>query len=185
MYRYLNQEYEAKLDVVQRKLGQLYRENPTLRVEQQIKAKRRSLYAEHEIVRRLEQNAMISGEVAELQQNEIIELLMQVEELNEHDLENLDQLERDSQKSPSKSVWIISDKCIELGDALLKQLGHGVTYLQGEGAYSGEGKKVIFSVISRSQEEELQKIVKHIDPNAFLAIGNINDVQGGRFQDND
>jgi uncharacterized membrane-anchored protein YitT (DUF2179 family) len=50
-----------------------------------------------------------------------------------------------------------------------------------EGAFSGDNKKVIFSVITRLEEAKLKSIVDEHDPNAFLAIGNIHDVKGGRF----
>jgi uncharacterized membrane-anchored protein YitT (DUF2179 family) len=82
----------------------------------------------------------------------------------------------------TKSVWIISDKYREIGDAMLSRLGRGVTYLQGEGAYTGDEKKVVFSVISRLEEAKLRSIVEEIDPDAFLAIGTIAEVRGGRFK---
>jgi uncharacterized membrane-anchored protein YitT (DUF2179 family) len=82
----------------------------------------------------------------------------------------------------TKSVWIISDKYREIGDAMLSRLGRGATYLQGEGAYTGDEKKVVFSVISRLEEAKLRSIVEEIDPDAFLAIGTIAEVRGGRFK---
>lgn len=82
----------------------------------------------------------------------------------------------------SRSVYIISDNPDELGDALAAQLGRGITYLSGEGGYSGENKKVIFCVITRLEEAKLKSIVEEIDPSAFLAIGHIHDVSGGRFK---
>ena len=82
----------------------------------------------------------------------------------------------------SKSVWIISDKHKEIGDALTQRLGRGVTYLDGEGAYSGDSKKVIFVVITRLEEAKLKSIVEDWDSQAFVAIGNIHDVKGGRFK---
>lgn len=85
----------------------------------------------------------------------------------------------------TKSVWIISDKHEEIGDALLHRLGRGVTYLKGEGAYTGEDKKVIFCVVTRLEESKLKSIVEEMDPGAFLAIGNIHDVKGGRFKKRD
>ncbi|MEC0369378.1 YitT family protein [Paenibacillus chibensis] len=85
----------------------------------------------------------------------------------------------------SKSVWIISDKYKEIGDALTSRLGRGVTYLEGEGAYSGDSKKVIFVVITRLEEAKLKSIVGDWDPHAFLAVGNIHDVKGGRFKKKD
>lgn len=82
----------------------------------------------------------------------------------------------------SKSVWIISDKDHDLGEALMARLGRGVTYLKGEGAYTGDDKKVIFCVISRLEEAKLKSIVEEVDPSAFLAVADIAEVRGGRFK---
>lgn len=82
----------------------------------------------------------------------------------------------------SKAVWIISDNYKDIGDALLSRLGRGVTYLNGEGGYSGDDKKVIFAVITRLEEAKLKSIVAEHDSHAFLAMGNIHDVKGGRFK---
>ncbi|WP_425484677.1 YitT family protein [Kroppenstedtia pulmonis] len=82
----------------------------------------------------------------------------------------------------TKSVWIFSDRFEEIGDALLHRLGRGVTYFKGEGAYTGEGKNVIFCVVTRLEEAKLISIVDDIDPNAFLAIANMHDVKGGQFK---
>ncbi len=81
----------------------------------------------------------------------------------------------------SKSVWIISELHQEIGGALLARLGRGVTYLKGEGAYTGDDKKVIFCVITRLEEAKLKSIVEEIDSSAFLAVANISEVKGGRF----
>ncbi|WEK54322.1 MAG: YitT family protein [Candidatus Cohnella colombiensis] len=85
----------------------------------------------------------------------------------------------------SKSCWIISDNHKGIGDAILARLGRGVTFLNGEGAYTGDQKKVIFCVINRLEEAKLKSIVTELDPHAFLAIGNIHDVKGGRFKKKD
>ncbi|WP_175989702.1 YitT family protein [Bacillus sp. Marseille-Q1617] len=82
----------------------------------------------------------------------------------------------------SKSVWIISDNYEKIGDALLHRLGRGVTYLKGEGAFSGDDKKVIFCVITRLEDAKLKDIVSEHDPAAFLAIADIAEVRGGRFK---
>lgn len=85
----------------------------------------------------------------------------------------------------SKSVWIISEKSQDIGDALVSRLGRGVTYLHGEGGFTGGQKRVIFCVITRLEEAKLKSIVEELDPAAFLAIGNIHDVKGGRFKKKD
>lgn len=85
----------------------------------------------------------------------------------------------------SKSAWIISDKHQEVGDAILARLGRGVTYLIGEGGYSGDDKKVIFCIVTRLEEAKLKSIVEEIDKAAFLAVADINEVRGGRFKKKD
>jgi len=85
----------------------------------------------------------------------------------------------------SKAIWIISEHHEEIGDALNSRLGRGVTYLNGEGAYSGDQKRVIFTVITRLEEAKLKSIVNDIDPGAFLAVGDIHDVKGGNFKKRD
>lgn len=82
----------------------------------------------------------------------------------------------------SKSVWIISENNDLIGEAILDRLGRGVTYISGEGGFTGDRKKVIFCVITRLEEAKLKSIVDEIDPSAFLAVGNIHDVKGGRFK---
>ncbi|AMA72476.1 MULTISPECIES: YitT family protein [Aneurinibacillus] len=82
----------------------------------------------------------------------------------------------------SRSVWIISDKYEEIGEALLARLGRGVTYLNGEGGYTGDNKKVIFCVITRLEEAKLKAIIEDIDEAAFLAVGSIHNVKGGNFK---
>jgi uncharacterized membrane-anchored protein YitT (DUF2179 family) len=85
----------------------------------------------------------------------------------------------------SKSVWIISERYQEVGDAIMARLGRGVTYLNGEGAFTGDDKKVIFCVITRLEEAKLKTIVEEIDSSAFLAVADIAEVRGGRFKKKD
>ncbi|WP_400247971.1 YitT family protein [Niallia sp. JL1B1071] len=85
----------------------------------------------------------------------------------------------------SKSVWIISDQSEIIGETILARLGRGVTYLKGEGAYTGDTKKVIFCVINRLEEAKLKTIVEELDQTAFLAVANISEVRGGRFKKKD
>ncbi|MEX2460413.1 MAG: YitT family protein [Paenibacillaceae bacterium] len=85
----------------------------------------------------------------------------------------------------SKAIWIISEKNKEIGDTINQRLGRGVTYLKGEGGYTGESKRVIFCVVTRIEEAKMKSIVDEVDPQAFLAVGNIHDVKGGRFKKKD
>lgn len=85
----------------------------------------------------------------------------------------------------SKSAWIISENANQIGEAILNRLGRGVTYFNGEGAYSGDEKRVIFCVINRLEEAKLKEIVTDYDDHAFLAVADIAEVRGGRFKKKD
>ncbi len=85
----------------------------------------------------------------------------------------------------SRAVWIISENHERIGASIMQRLGRGVTYLNGEGAFTGDSKKVIFCVVTRLEEAKLKTIVDELDPSAFLAVGNIHDVKGGRFKKKD
>jgi uncharacterized membrane-anchored protein YitT (DUF2179 family) len=82
----------------------------------------------------------------------------------------------------TKNAWIISDKPTEIADAIISKLGRGVTYIKGEGAYTQDEKRIIFCVFSRIEENKLKEIVLDIDPDAFLAVSNIHEVHGKRFE---
>jgi len=84
-----------------------------------------------------------------------------------------------------KSVYIISDSTDEIADAITERLGRGVTFLHGEGSYSGEDKRVILCVFTRLEETKLKDIIKELDPQAFIIATDVSTVHGGRFKKKD
>lgn len=82
----------------------------------------------------------------------------------------------------SKGVIIVSDNPEEISEALLARLGRGVTVLHGQGGYTGEPKKVLYSVITRLEIAKLKAIVNEKDENAFVTINEVHDVMGGRVK---
>lgn len=85
----------------------------------------------------------------------------------------------------SKSIWIISEQQEELGEAINSELGRGVTYLHGEGAYTGDNKKLFFCIINRLEEAKLKSLIEELDPSDFLAVADITEVREGRFKKRD
>ena len=81
-----------------------------------------------------------------------------------------------------KALIIISEKHEEIRPFILKNLDRGGTYLDGEGMYSGEKKRVIFTVITRRELASLEAKINQIDPNAFLTIMNTNEILGEGFK---
>ncbi|WP_223588066.1 YitT family protein [Neobacillus bataviensis] len=84
-----------------------------------------------------------------------------------------------------KSVYIISDNTDEISDAITERLGRGVTYLHGEGSYSGEDKRVILCVFTRLEETKMKDIIRELDPQAFIIATDVSSVYGGRFKKKD
>ncbi|MGG1679022.1 YitT family protein [Neobacillus sp. NRS-1170] len=84
-----------------------------------------------------------------------------------------------------KSVYIISDNTTEIADAITERLGRGVTYLHGEGSYSGEDKRVILCVFTRLEETKMKDIIRELDPQAFIIATDVSSVYGGRFKKKD
>jgi uncharacterized membrane-anchored protein YitT (DUF2179 family) len=82
----------------------------------------------------------------------------------------------------SKGVMIVSDNADEIADTLLARLGRGVTILHGQGGFSQEPKKVLYSVITRLEIAKLKAIVDETDPGAFVTIHDVHDVIGGQVK---
>jgi len=82
----------------------------------------------------------------------------------------------------SKSIIIISDKYEEIAQDIMNKFERGVTYIEAQGAYSGENKKIVFCVITRLELANLKNHVLDIDPTAFIAIENVHEVEGGQVK---
>ncbi len=81
----------------------------------------------------------------------------------------------------SKVVLIISPRHGKIADAIGRELQRGVTYLEGEGFYSGNSTKVILSVVKKQQLAELKRLVTQIDPDAFVIVQEAHQVLGDGF----
>ena len=80
-----------------------------------------------------------------------------------------------------KAAFIVSDKPLEISDAILRNIHHGATLLYGQGAFSGEEKKIIFAIVDLTQITRVRHLIEDIDPSAFLFIMNTTDVIGRGF----
>lgn len=82
-----------------------------------------------------------------------------------------------------ESIMLISDKSTEIADAIMKDLSRGVTFIEAEGAYSGEKKKIIYSIVSSREIPRIKNIALSYDEKAFMSINAISDVKGRGFRD--
>jgi uncharacterized membrane-anchored protein YitT (DUF2179 family) len=80
-----------------------------------------------------------------------------------------------------KSVTIISDANEEIAVRIINEMVRGVTFLEGQGAYSGCARKVLNCVVNHYQIPLLKEIVFEIDPKAFMFITETVEVAGRGF----
>ena len=80
-----------------------------------------------------------------------------------------------------KMVLVISDYPEEIAEAVLHRIHRGVTYLSGQGAFTGRPKKILLTVVNNIQLKRLEEVVYTIDPAAFTIVGNTFNVLGRRF----
>lgn len=81
----------------------------------------------------------------------------------------------------AKGILVVSNKNEEIDPLLMTGLERGVTFLSGEGGFSGHSKKIIYMVVSSSELNEVKRIVHEIDEKAFLSIINVHEVEGEGF----
>ncbi len=81
-------------------------------------------------------------------------------------------------------VTIVSSKSKEIKDAIINNLGRGVTIYKGERGYgtSGIGDKqidIIFTVVTRLEVTKVKEVVRSIDRKAFIVMNVITETNGG------
>lgn len=81
----------------------------------------------------------------------------------------------------AKGILVVSNKSEEIAPLLMTGLQRGVTFLHGEGGFSGVDKKMIYMVVSARELNEVKRIIHEIDEQAFLSILNVHEVEGEGF----
>jgi uncharacterized membrane-anchored protein YitT (DUF2179 family) len=80
-----------------------------------------------------------------------------------------------------KMILIISNSSDQIARVITEELHRGATYLNGIGAYSGEERTIILTVVHNYQLKRLEEAVVTIDPQAFMITENTFNVMGRGF----
>lgn len=80
-----------------------------------------------------------------------------------------------------RTAMIVSEAAKGISERVLQEMERGVTIIPGTGAYTGADKPVIYCVITRSEVAQLKTIVRDLDPQAFLVIGQAYEALGEGF----
>ena len=84
---------------------------------------------------------------------------------------------------PSKVAYIVSEKAQEIAVVLMEEQERGVTVLRGEGAYTGEEKKILMVAFRQKDIVQIKRTVHGMDKKAFMVVVDANTVLGGGFED--
>lgn len=78
-------------------------------------------------------------------------------------------------------VKVISKHVEEIRYAILAQVDRGVTILYGEGGYLQEETKVVLSILSNRELPKVERLIRDIDPEAFMIVSRVTEVRGKGF----
>lgn len=81
----------------------------------------------------------------------------------------------------SKGVMIVSSQSQAIATAIDSEIERGVTLIQAKGFYSQQEIEMIYSVIDKSQLQEMKELIRRIDPHAFITITDAHEVLGEGF----
>ena len=83
--------------------------------------------------------------------------------------------------SQRKAVIIISPEWKEIARRILEQVRRGVTILGAHGAFSGREQQVLYTVITFRELARTKRIVRQVDPSAFVVVTDTLEVMGHRI----
>ncbi len=83
----------------------------------------------------------------------------------------------------SVQFMIFSRKYMEIADEIGTQTNHGVTILDGHGWYTGQDVKVLCVLAKKNESTEIFRMIKMIDPNAFVSQSSVIGVYGEGFDE--
>jgi uncharacterized membrane-anchored protein YitT (DUF2179 family) len=77
---------------------------------------------------------------------------------------------------------VVSDKNIEIAQAISQEINRGVTLLKGKGFYTGRERDVLMCAVRRPEAARLRTIVRKADPTAFIIMCEAGEVIGEGFK---
>lgn len=84
-----------------------------------------------------------------------------------------------------KMMMIITEKSKEIASAITAETPRGVSILPVQGAYTGEEKHMLLTVVRPSEVTKMRKIVKRFDEKPFIIISDASEILGLGFKPTD
>jgi uncharacterized membrane-anchored protein YitT (DUF2179 family) len=77
------------------------------------------------------------------------------------------------------AVIIVSERSEEIRQAVIRDLGRGVTVYKGRRGWTDAEQDILFCVVTRLEIGRVRSLVEEFDPDAFIVIHPLADVHGG------
>ena len=82
----------------------------------------------------------------------------------------------------SAQILIVSPKYDQIAERIFSEMHRGVTLLDGEGWYTKTPTKVVMVVCRKNETGILFRVIKEVDPHAFMTFGSVMGVYGLGFE---
>lgn len=82
-----------------------------------------------------------------------------------------------------KMMFIISPKNQEIADCIMEELGRGVTEFYARGCYTKQDRGVLLCAVRRQEVHKTYGIVRRLDPDAFIIVGEAGEINGEGFRE--
>lgn len=82
-----------------------------------------------------------------------------------------------------KAVMVFSNNHQPIAADIMKSLIRGVTFIDAEGGYTHEKKKIIYCVVLSREIPKIKEIALKHDSKAFISVNDINEVKGKGFKE--
>lgn len=82
-----------------------------------------------------------------------------------------------------KAVMVFSNNSEPIAAEIMDNLVRGVTFLEAEGGYTHEKKKIIYCVVLSREIPKIKEIALKYDDRAFISVNDINEVKGKGFKE--
>ena len=77
-----------------------------------------------------------------------------------------------------KMFFILSKKNEEIAERILNDLDRGVTFLKSRGGYLKQEGELLFCAVRRFEVFRISEIIREIDPDAFIIVGDAGEIAG-------
>lgn len=81
-----------------------------------------------------------------------------------------------------KLFFVMSARVREMGERVIAELDRTVTYLDSHGGYSKEPGETMLCVVRRFEVYQIQAIIREVDKNAFVVVGDAGQITGEGFR---